>query len=71
MNINQFYIDEDNSDDEYLYVDTPIGTIMIKSDLEGIVVDIFSLQVKDNPVASTWAHIDELTQEEENKAVVF
>ena len=61
MNINQFYIDEDNSYDEYLFVDSPMGTVVIKSDEEGIVVDIFPLHVVDEPVVSTWATAEELT----------
>ena len=60
MNINQFYIDEENSHDEYLFVDSPMGTVIIKSDGEGIVVDIYPLHVVDEPVATTWAHASEL-----------
>ena len=39
-----FKIDATNSDDEYLYVDVKgLGTVTIKSESEGIVVDIYPL----------------------------
>lgn len=64
MKINGFYIDEDNSDSEYLYVDVfGKGTVVIKRESEGIVVDIFPFHVVDQPVASTWAHDNDLTEE--------
>ena len=56
-----FKIDATNSDDEYLYVDVKgLGTVIIKSESEGIVVDIYPLHVVDEAVASTWAHINDL-----------
>jgi len=60
-----FNIDQDNSDDEYLYVDVlGRGTVIIKNESEGIVVDIYPLHVADEPVASTWAHDNDLMKEE-------
>lgn len=73
MTINDFYIDEDNSDSEYLYVDIAgKGTIVIKNESEGIVVDIYGIDSKvgdmmnaHEPVASTWVTNDELMEEED------
>ena len=63
-----FVIDENNSDQEYLYVDIPgKGTVVIKSQDNGIVVDIFPLQVSDAPVASTWADMSDLWFPEEKR----
>lgn len=60
-----FRIDKDNSDDEYLYVDVlGRGTVVIKAEEEGIVVDIYPFHVVDEPVASTWAHMNDLMDEE-------
>lgn len=53
--------------DEYLYIDVAgKGTIQIKSQENGIVVDIFPLNVVDEPVASTWADIGELIYQEDD-----
>ena len=60
-----FHVDEANSDEQYLYVDSAHGTIAIKLEDEGIVVDLFPLQVSDAPVASTWATYDELKPKQE------
>lgn len=58
-----FTVDEANSDDEYLWVDVfGMGTVMIKAEDEGIVVDIFPFHIVDNPVASTWATMDMLVE---------
>lgn len=63
---NVFYIDEDNSDEQYLYVDVfGRGTVVIKAEDEGIVVDIYPLWVADEPVATTWAHMNDLIQQDE------
>lgn len=67
-----FYIDQANSDSEYLYVDIiGKGTVVIKNESEGIVVDIFGIDSKvgnmsdaREPVASTWATNEELNEEE-------
>lgn len=59
-----FVIDEANSEGDYLYVDVQgKGTVVIKREDEGIVVDIYPFNVTDEPVASTWAHDSDLTGE--------
>lgn len=61
MKNNWYTIDKVNSDEEYLYIDLQgIGTIQIKKEEAGIVVDIYPLRTVDEPVASTWASFDEL-----------
>lgn len=60
-----FIIDDVNSDEEYLYVDIQgLGSVQIKAQPDGIVVDIYPLYVKDEPVASTYAHINDLVVED-------
>ena len=59
---NTFKIDATNSDEEYLYVDVKgLGTVAVKAQEEGIVVDIYPFHVADEAVASTWAHINDLS----------
>ena len=61
MKDNWYNIDKVNSNEEYLYIDLPgIGSVQIKREEEGIVVDIYPLRVADEPVASTWASFNEL-----------
>jgi len=56
-----FHVDKENCDEEYLWVDVHgRGTVMIKAEDDGIVVDIFPFRVVDEPVASTWAHMSDL-----------
>lgn len=56
-----FKIDWENSDEEYLYVDVmDRGTVVIKREAEGIIVDVFPFRVADAPVATTWAHLNDL-----------
>lgn len=69
---NSFYVDVDNSDDEYLYVDViGRGTVVIKKEDEGIAVDIFGIdsRVEDikarGQVATTWVHDNDLMEESE------
>ena len=51
-----FKIDTANSDRQYLLVDVAgKGSVVIKSEGEGLVVDIYPLGVADEPVATTWA----------------
>jgi hypothetical protein len=58
-----FKIDDANCDDQYLWVDVfGRGTVCIKAEDEGIVVDIFPFHVVDEPVASTWAHMSDLAE---------
>ena len=48
---------------QYLWVDVfGRGTVFIKAEDEGIVVDIFPFHVVDEPVASTWAHMSDLVE---------
>lgn len=62
--ITTFRIDKARSDEEYLFVDVEgIATICIKCDDEGIAVDIYPLHAAGDPVASTWASYNELTDE--------
>jgi hypothetical protein len=61
-----YNIDENNSDEEYLYIDmTGIGTIQIKKDDEGIIVNIFPLNVAEESVASCYAFYNELIPKKE------
>ena len=61
MSNPNFKIDENASDEEYLYVDVKDrGTVVIKREGEGIVVDVYPFQVVDQPVATTWAHLSDL-----------
>ena len=63
---NNFRIDKDNSDDEYLYVDVAgKGTVVIKREDEGIVVDIYPFHVVDEPVATMWVNDNDLAKEED------
>ncbi len=63
---NTFYIDEVNSDEEYLYVDMEgLCTVVIKREHEGVVVDIYPLTIADEPVASTYAFEWELWDNDE------
>jgi len=56
-----FKVDEANSDDEYFYVDVPSKgiTVAIKAEGEGVVVDLYSMQVSDESLASTYAFTSE------------
>ena len=65
-----FKINEDNSDLEYLFVNIPgKGTVVIKSENEGIVVDIYSLKEDTEPVATTWADMSDLWLPEETDEI--
>lgn len=56
-----FCVDDTNSDDQYLFVDVEgRGTVVIKREDEGLVVDVLPFQVVDTPVASLWAHMNDL-----------
>lgn len=61
--ITIFHVQEDTTG-QYLYVDVAgRGTVCIKAEDEGIVVDIFPLHVADEAIASTFAHINDLVEE--------
>lgn len=56
-----FDIDVNSSDEQYLYVDVAgRGTVVIKAEDEGIVIDIYPFHVVDEPVASTWVDMSDL-----------
>ena len=62
---NTFTIDKINGDERYLCVDVEgLGTVIIespyKTELNGMVAEVFRFRVVDEPVASTWAHINDL-----------
>lgn len=58
-----FQIDHTSSDDTYLIVDVAgIATVSIKRESEGIVADIYPLHASGEPVASTYAFDDDLTE---------
>jgi hypothetical protein len=66
-NQDRFRIDEDASDGTYLYVDVKDrGTVIIKFEDEGLVIDVFPFQVSDGPCATTWAHLNDLFPQEDN-----
>lgn len=59
-----FSIDIANSDAQYLYIDVAgRGTVQLKVQPDGLVVDIFASDVRDEPVASIWASISDLAPE--------
>lgn len=63
--MNWYQVDKQNSDDEYLYIDIiGIGTVCIKKDEEGIVVDMWGKELGDSPTASMWATYDQLNPKE-------
>lgn len=61
--INGFTIDDTDAP-ERLYVDVPdrFMTVAIKKTDEGVVVDIFSLAVSGEPIATTYAFTAEATE---------
>jgi hypothetical protein len=61
-----FTIDKNASDEQYLYVDVSgRGTVIIKAEDEGIVVDVYPFHVVDEPVATCWVHMNDLVEQEE------
>ena len=59
--LDTFTIDSTNSDEEYLYVDVEgLGTVTIKAQEEGIIVNIYPFHAVGEAVSSTWAHINDL-----------
>jgi len=60
-----FHIDEASSDEEYLYIDIPSlgGTIVLKKEKEGLVIDVFPLQVADDPINSMTIWNDDFKEE--------
>lgn len=71
-----FFVDELNSDHQYLCVNVAKkGVVQIKNEDEGIVVDICPYDVSTDesgePVASTWAHDNDLIWKEEEDTPVY
>ena len=65
-----FKIDHEMSDHEYLVVDVVgRGVVIIKREEEGIVIDIYAFDNAEDPVASTWAHMDDLFSGEDVVAI--
>ena len=68
--MNNFAIREDDYriiefDGPYLQVEVMgMGVVQIKAEDKGIVVDIFTFQNSEKSVASTWAHINDLIEDE-------
>lgn len=55
----------DTEGDEYLYIDVlGRGTVVIKAEDDGIVVDVYPFHVVDGPVATLCATMDMLVEEE-------
>ena len=52
---------------EYLHIDVADkGTVIIKNEDEGIVVDIYPIGGTDEPAATTWAHMSDLMPEDDD-----
>jgi hypothetical protein len=60
VHFHDFHIDLLCSDADHLFVDARGFTVAIILTDEGIVVDIYPLSVADAPIASTWAHYNDL-----------
>lgn len=61
-----FSIDSGLSGDEYLAVNVaPFGTVIIKAEEDGIVVDIYATACAHGPVATACAHEAELVVPDE------
>lgn len=73
MKFGPFEVDEGASDETYLYVDFPGGTVVIKLENEGVVVDVYPRRVRGGysmaivgaPVASTWCTYADLNEASE------
>lgn len=65
IQFHEFHIDLPSSDEDHLHVDCARGfTVAIILTDEGIGVDIYPLSVADAPIASTWAHFNDLPSTE-------
>ena len=68
MTINDFYIDEDNSMNEDLFVDIAgKGTVVIKSNSDGVSVDIYPFHVVDEPIFTGYVLNSDFNEEEDNE----
>jgi len=65
----EFSIENAKPAQDYMLITVPgKGVVQIKNADEGIVIDVYSPDElnPDQPVASTWAHVNELLKEEDN-----
>lgn len=60
IQFHDFHIDLSCSDQDRLFVDARGFTAAIILTEQGIVVDIYPLTVANEPIASTWAHYNDL-----------
>lgn len=60
-----FRIDLNSSDEETMFIDIPSHcmTVIIKREHEGIVVDVYPLEVADEPIATLCAFIEDAVNE--------
>lgn len=66
MIINQFFIDEDNSIDDDLVIDIAgKGTVIIKSNSDGVSVDIYPLHVVDEPIFTGYVLNEDFNEEKQ------
>lgn len=70
-----FNIDALNSDEEYLYVDVPgYGTVQVKVQPDGLVVDVFRFNPTENAaadcVATLSASIEDLNPQDDDDKVI-
>lgn len=64
IDMNTFSVDEMDTDEGILWVDVfGRGTVCVRADDDGIVVDIYPFHVVDAPVASVQAHMSDLVEE--------
>lgn len=53
LTVGPFRVDEDNSDDDHLYVDIRgLGTVVLIRTDEGVIIDVYPLFVIDKPIAT-------------------
>ena len=66
-NIKTHDIDLNASDEGTMFIDIPSHsmTVIIKREHEGIVVDVYPLKIKDEPIATLCAFIEDAVDEED------
>lgn len=67
LNLNGFHINIDSSDEEYLTIDVDCFTVVLKREVEGIVVDVYPLHAEGEPVATTYAVYSDLGEQAEQE----
>lgn len=66
IRLKQFQIDADNSDEENLYVDIEgKGTVAIKSNQDGVSIDVYPFHVVEEPISTLWLTNDDFMEEVE------